>query len=244
MNDDVKYTQNDDGSRSFTLTLTSEQLAKDQFLNNMKDGADLFKSWENQKSLIGKNSIPGADASESDWQKVYDKARPANGYGLDENLEKFANDNGLNKYQAAKFAEYINGLTAPDPNDTGATNLMERLNKEWGDKTAEKVAGVNAVMKQSWSEEENKAFENLPNSMQVSIAKAIDGVLSTFGVKGADFQIGKGGTPATPVQPDRAGYDKERRELMKNGNYTDLDDKALRRKYNIGYIDITKFMNR
>ena len=243
MDDNVKYTQNDDGSRSFTLTLTSEQLAKDQFLGNMKDGADLFKSWENQKSMIGKNSIPNADAPESDWQKIYEKARPANGYGLDEKLEKFASDNGLNKYQATKFAEYVNGLTAPDPNDTGATNLMERLTKEWGEKTAEKVAGVNAVMKQTWTEEENKAFESLPNSMQVSIAKAIDSVLSAFGVKGADFQVGKGGTPATAPASDRAGYDKERREMMEKGQFTDMMDKALRKKYNVGYIDIKKFMN-
>lgn len=241
--DDIKYTQNDDGSRSFTLTLSAEQLSKDQFLGNMKDGADLFKSWENQKSMIGKNSIPNADASESDWQKIYEKARPANGYGLDEKLEKFASDNGLNKYQAAKFAEYVNGLTAPDPNDTGATNLMERLTKEWGDKTAEKVAGVNAVMQKTWTEDENKAFESLPNSMQVSVAKAIDSMLSAFGVKGADFQVGKGGAPASSAKPDRDGYNKERRELLEKGQYSDLADKELRKKYNVGYIDITKFMN-
>ena len=240
--DDIKYTQNDDGSRSFTLTLSADQLSKDQFLGNMKDGADLFKSWESQKSMIGKNSIPNADASEADWQKIYEKARPANGYGLDEKLEKFAHDNGLNKYQAAKFAEYVNGLTAPDPNDTGATNLMERLTKEWGDKTAEKVTGVNAVMQKTWSEEENKAFESLPNSMQVSIAKAIDSMLSAFGVKGADFQVGKGGTPAATIKSDRSGYDTERRTLIEKGQYTDLADKELRKKYNVGYIDITKFM--
>ena len=56
-----EYTQNEDGSRSYTITLTAEQLASDQFLNDMKNGDALFKSWESQKSMIGKNTIPNAE---------------------------------------------------------------------------------------------------------------------------------------------------------------------------------------
>lgn len=240
MDDDVKYTQNDDGSRSYNFTLTQEQIAGDQFLGAMKDGADLLKSWQNQKGLIGAKSIPNADAPEDDWKRIYEKARPADGkYGLtDETLEKFASDNGLNKYQAGRFAEFVAKMKEPDPNNTGSENLAQRLNAEWGEKTGEKVTMINALMKQAWSETENQEFEKLPNSVQVMVAKALDSALAKFGVKGADFQIGIGAQPAGAPKRDWDGYEKEKREMMKDGNFSDLQDKALRQKYNIGYINL------
>ena len=107
-----EYTQNEDGSRSYTITLTAEQLASDQFLNDMKSGDALFKSWESQKSMIGKNTIPNADAGADAWASVYEKTRPANGYGLENaDMEKLFSDNGLNKHQARIWLNRIYHLT-------------------------------------------------------------------------------------------------------------------------------------
>lgn len=240
---DKDYTQNDDGSRSYSFTLTAEQLASDQFLNNMKTGADLFKSWDSQKSMIGKNTIPGADAAAEAWNPIYDKIRPANGYGLnDEKLEKVASDNGLNKYQAANIASYIKELTAEPADVHDPNKLGEMCVAEWKDKAGEKISLINAVMKNAFSEEMDKSFSARDNETQMFVAKAIDAVLEKFGVKNADFTIGKGGTPATTTR-DRAGYEKEKREMIEKGHFTDLDDKALRNKYNIGYIDIKSAFN-
>ena len=56
------------------------------------------------------------------------KARPADGkYGLDnENLEKFANENGLNKHQATKLATYVKDLTAVPAEETSQEALGEQ----------------------------------------------------------------------------------------------------------------------
>lgn len=241
---DKDYTQNDDGSRSYTFTLTAEQLASDQFLNNMKTGADLFKSWDSQKSMIGKNTIPGADASAEAWKPIYDKIRPADGkYGLDdEKLEKFASENGLNKYQAANIAGYIKDLTTEPAELHDANKLGEMCNAKWGDKAGERVSLINAVMTNAFSDEMNTEFDSLTNQQKMQVVTAIDAILNKFGVKTADFTIGKGGTPSTTTR-DRAGYEKEKREMIEKGHFTDLDDKALRNKYHVGYIDIKSAFN-
>lgn len=241
MDEDLKYIQNDDGSRSFTLTLTQDQLNSDQFLNNMKDGGDLLKSWESQKSMIGRNNIPNAEATEEEWAKVYEKARPADGkYGLDnENLEKFANENGLNKHQAAKLATYVKDLTAVPAEETSQEALATKLTAAFGEKMAEKVTLINAVMKESWSEEEDNAFNELPNSQKVLFATLLDKALEKYAVKGADFKVGTGGIAPTVGKADRAGYEAERLEIAKAGkNLTDIEDRKLREKYGIKYIDV------
>lgn len=241
MDEDVKYTQNDDGSRSFTLTLTQDQLNSDQFLNNMKDGGDLLKSWESQKSMIGRNNIPNAEATEEEWAKVYEKARPADGkYGLDnENLEKFANENGLNKHQAAKLATYVKDLTAVPAEETSQEALATKLTAALGEKMPEKVTLINAVMQECWTEEEDNAFNEMPNSKKVLVAKLIDNILSKYSVKGADFKVGTGGIAPTAGKADRSGYEAERLEIAKAGkNLTDIEDRKLREKYGIKYIDV------
>lgn len=241
MDNDLKYTQNDDGSRSFTLTLTQEQLNSDQFLNNMKDGGDLLKSWESQKSMIGRNNIPNADATEEEWAKVYEKARPADGkYGLgNETLEKFANENGLNKHQATKLATYVKDLTAVPEEETSDESLAKKLNDAFGEKMPEKVSLINAVMKESWTEEEDNAFNGLQNSTKVLFATLLDKALSKYAVKGADFRVGNGGNAPVAGKPDRDGYNAARMEYAKSGRtMTDVEERQLREKHGIGYIDV------
>lgn len=243
--DDIKYTQNEDGSRSFNFTLTSEQLSKDQFLNNMKDGADLFKSWESQKSMIGKNNLPSQDATAEDWAKVYEKIRPADGkYGLeDEKLEKFANENGLNKYQAKNLSDMVKGLTTLPETETDPKELGKMLSGLWGDKVNEKVERINALMKNAWSEEQDKNFNGLSNSQKVAMSTLIDAILDKFGVKGADFTVGTGGSNPNPNKADREGYLKERAEIASQGRtINEFEERALRKKYNIGYIDVSKII--
>lgn len=241
MEEDVKYTQNDDGSRSFTLTLTQDQLNSDQFLNNMKDGGDLLKSWESQKSMIGRNNIPNSEATEEEWAKVYEKARPADGkYGLEnEQLEKFANENGLNKHQASKLATYVKDLTAVPEEETSQEALAKKLTDAFGEKMGEKVSLINTIMKESWTEEEDNSFNELPNSQKVLFATLLDKALSKYAVKGADFRIGTGGNAPTAGKADRAGYEAERLEYAKAGkSLTDIEERKLRDKYGIKYIDV------
>ena len=192
MSDEIKYTQDETGARTFSFTLTPEQLASDQFLGDIKDGADLIKSWESQKSMIGAKMIPSENATDAEWAKYYEKTRPSDGkYGLeDESLEKFASDNGLTKKQAAAVAARIKEVTTLGEDEIGAEALDKQLSAAFGEKVGEVVAQVNEVMKLSWSEEENKSFEKLPNSMQVLVAKGFKAVLDKFGVKAADFRHG------------------------------------------------------
>lgn len=232
-----EYTQNEDGSRSYTLTLTADQLASDQFLSNMKTGADLFKSWESQKSMIGKNTIPNADAGADAWASVYEKTRAANGYGLDNpDMEKLFFDNGLNKFQAAAIADYVKNLTAEDPKLHDDGELAKMFSGKFGDKAGETIARVNGVLN-TMGEEWNKSFDSADNNFKLQMSEVILAMLDKFGVKPADFTVGKGGAPANPTH-DRAGYEKEKREMIEKGSFTDLDDRALRQKYNVPFIDI------
>lgn len=232
-----EYTQNDDGSRSYTITLTAEQLASDPFLNDMKNGDDLFKSWESQKSMIGKNTIPNADAGADAWASVYEKTRPAGGYGLDNaDMEKLFSDNGLNKHQAAAISSYITEQLKEDPKAHDDAELAKLFSGKFGEKAGETIARVNSVLG-TMGEEWNKVFDSADNNFKLQMSEVILAMLDKFGVKAADFTVGKGGTPATPTH-DRAGYEKEKREMMEKGSYTDLDDRALRQKYNVPFIDI------
>lgn len=236
--EEQQYVQNDDGSRSYTFTLTQEQLNADNFLNQMKTGADLLTSWSNQKKMIGQKNLPSADSPEEDWQRVYEKARPSDYELDDENLKKFASDNGLNKYQAKRLAEYITKATTVPPEAKDEKELAKLISSQWGEKTNEKIQLFNAVMEKAWSKEQNEAFDNMTNAEKMAQLKIMDSLLSAFGVKGADFQIGKGGTAPAQKQRDWEGYEKEKAERIKNGIFTDKDDRALRQKHNIGYIDI------
>lgn len=232
-----EYTQNEDGSRSYTITLTAEQLASDQFLNDMKNGDALFKSWESQKSMIGKNTIPNADAGADAWASVYEKTRPANGYGLENaDMEKLFSDNGLNKHQANAISNYITEQLKGDPKAHDDAELAKMFSSKFGEKAGENIARINTVL-ETMGEEWNKNFDSADNNFKMQMSEVILSMLDKFGVKPADFTVGKGGTPANPTH-DRAGYEKEKREMIEKGQFTDLDDRALRQKYGVSYIDI------
>lgn len=237
-----EYTQNEDGSRSYSITLTKEQLSSDPFLENMKTGGDLLKSWESQKSMIGKNAIPNADANPEAWANVYEKARPTNGYGLEnEDMEKLFNDNGLNKHQATAIANFFKEQTKENPLLHDENELAKMFSSKFGDKTGETVARVNTVL-EAMGEDWNKSFDSADNNFKFQMSEVILNLLDKFGVKPADFTVGKGGTPATPTH-DRDGYEKEKREMIEKGRFTDLDDIALRKKYGVNFIDITQMFN-
>jgi hypothetical protein len=234
MSDDTQYVQGDDGSRTFTISVPAETLQSDEFLNNMKSGEDLMKSWTNQKSMIGKNSIPDEKSTDEVWNKFYEKTRPTSGYGTgDESIDKLLYDNGLTAKQGLGISSFIKEMKTIPESETNGTQI-----KSWIESIgADKAGAVDAVINETLSKEEQDIFKK--DSEKVAVLKIAQKIVEKFGVKPADFQVGKGGTPATLNKSDREGYNREKSDIIKSGRmFTDLDDRVLRQKYGVTYINI------
>lgn len=150
------------------LSSIDEGLRENPSLQNIKDINNLAKVYVDTKSKVGSMiSIPGEEATQEDWGKIFDKlGRPetADGYEVSlgedapdevqETISQFkakAHEFGLSKAQAENMFKWYNeteqalsGKTQEAYNAKLA-EAKESLQKEWGDKFEEKMNQANAA---------------------------------------------------------------------------------------------------
>ena len=143
-----------------------EGLRENPSLQNIKDVNSLAKVYVDTKSKVGSMiSIPGEDATQEDWGKIYDRlGRPesADGYEISmgddvaddikETISQFkgkAHEFGLSKAQAESMFKWYTDTEqsinskAMEAYNAKLAGAKDSLQKEWGDKYDEKMNHAN-----------------------------------------------------------------------------------------------------
>jgi len=114
-----------------------EQYADRAWAGNVKSLDDLYSQHDNVQTMIGKKSVPGADATDEQLQEYYGQLRPETFEGYDlqlpEGVEAEINTDDQNKYK--EFFHSI-GLTPRQANDLFQFHVGQEGEKAAGQQTA------------------------------------------------------------------------------------------------------------
>lgn len=202
-----------------------EAYADKGYAANIKSHDDLWSQFDNAQSMIGKKSIPGADATDEQVQEFYKQIRPQTSEGyelaLPEGIEMEINQDSQNAYKdffhangfsprqaQALFAFHAEQTKAQNDAHTAAQPTQETLDADFdkilSEKYGSKEAGDEAVKitlqhALEHSEETKNALADLPNNQLmavVDLVNAMHGKLPSKQEEGAP----EGGDPATGSQ--------------------------------------------
>lgn len=170
-----------------------EQYKSKNWAKNIKSLDDLYKSYDNAQSLIGKKTIGIPDfekASEEEIKSFYDKLTPKTieDYEFSEEMtqeekEFYGNlfkDNGVNKKSAqAMISTFKNYLNSFYDNDAFIGELKDRFGTDY----KERVNDTTKVLQKYFPKEDQKILDNLPNKMLCAMLQFADNVKQGYGIE-------------------------------------------------------------
>jgi len=215
------------------FTIPAEYQEK-SWAKNIKSVEDLYKSYDNAQSLIGKKTIGIPDfekATDEELKDFYSKTAPADikDYGMDNftdaEKEVFGNlfkENGINKKQAqniiAKFGEYQTQFISED-------GFNAELKARFGDDYKTKVTETNAFLRKHLSKEDGSLLNGMPNKLLGTMLSFASNVKKAYGV---DVKSNVDNKAVENIGYTKADYDKtvlEMFNLDKQGKLTEAQRK-------------------
>lgn len=170
-----------------------EQYKDKNWAKNIKSLDDLYKSYDNAQSLIGKKTIGIPDfekASEEEIKSFYDKLTPKDikDYNFDDEMtqeekEFYGNlfkENGVNKKSAqamvSTFKNYINSFYDND-------NFVAELKERFGNNYEERVNDTTKVLQKYFPKEDREMFDKLPNKMLCAMLQFAENIKQGYGIE-------------------------------------------------------------
>lgn len=183
-----------------------EEYKETGWAKNIKSNEDLWKSYANAQSLIGKKSIPDFDtADDKAIQEYYSRVRPkeATDYDLGdvlldneaEQVRKTFYDNGLNKKQAkAVLDQFVDIVKADATAKYGTESFKTEMESAFGQDWEAKTKNITNFMKSALSQKDFEAVgENMTNASIKTLYQLADKMMSTYGAKDSDIAVRQAG---------------------------------------------------
>lgn len=226
-----------------------EAYAEKSWAQNIKSHDDLYNQFDNLQGMIGKKSVPGADASDEQLQEFYTQLRPeeAGGYDLSlpegveadqsgdavqaeiEAVKGIFHKHGLSQKQAqGAYADYIAmQIEARPTEEQQDAAYAETMKAKYGEHAiaAEKVAaqylvGSDATFKETFKELSPEAMSNV-----------IEGINKIHNKFTKEDTSPEGGQPApASSMDDKIAESNKLRMELKNGSPFDAGHKESRAK--------------
>lgn len=180
-----------------------EQYKERGWTKNIKSIDDLYKSYDNAQSLIGKKTVmPEAPADYKDYGID----------GIDENFLKMFHEAGLPKDTAKKLIDTYNKVFGEQEKEYqkqfDIEDFKTNLVKEISD-----VQGLNNVHDRLQDYVNEEALKKIPNDTKIGIYKAMYNLMKDYGANEPKI-MGAESTKAVAVDT-RESLDKEFRETIK-----------------------------
>jgi len=158
---------------------------------NIKSQEDLFKSYDNAQSLIGKKTIGIPDfekATDDELKEYYSKTAPAEakeyefGEIADSDKEFFGNlfkENGLNKRQAKdifnKYMEYSNQYRSDE-------GFQEELKARFGENSIKTLDETKTFLNKYLKNEDKNILDKMPNKVVGMMLEFANNVKKDYGI--------------------------------------------------------------
>lgn len=206
---------------------------------NIKSMEDLYKSYDNAQSLIGKKTIGIPDfekATDEELKEFYSKTAPADikEYGMDNFTDKekeiFGNlfkENGINKRQAQNIISKFNEFQQQFINEE---DFNKELKTRFGDNYKQITNEATALLRQHLSKEDGELLNGMPNKLLGTMLSLANNIKKTYGV---DLKSKVDNKAVENIGYTRADYDKtvlEMFNLDKQGKLTEAQRKEYTSK--------------
>lgn len=158
---------------------------------NIKSQEDLFKSYDNAQSLIGKKTIGMPDfekATDEELKEYYSKTAPADikdyefGEIADSDKEFFGSlfkENGLNKRQAKdiynKYMEYSNQYRSDD-------DFQSELKNRFGENSIKTLDETKSFLNKYLGNEDKNILDKMPNKVVGMMLEFANNVKKDYGI--------------------------------------------------------------
>lgn len=247
---------NDSGVSREAVTAPSEdfsvpeQYADRSWAKNIKSMDDMFSQFDNAQSMIGKKSVPSADASAEEWNAFYEQLRPesADGYELslpegfegevDEKEQAafkelfhklgFTPQQGQGLYEGAIaiMNEFAGEQPTPEQIDQEFAGMMEET---FGNKAQDAIKTANKYLA-AQGEEAIQAMNMLPNEQLKYVISTINNIHNSFAKEDGAPMINDSASGSAPTTAELV---RKANELRRSEAMTDpfhKDNAAVRQE--------------
>lgn len=221
-----------------TFSVPAEYQEK-SWAKNIKSMEDLYKSYDNAQSLIGKKTIGIPDfekATDEELKEFYSKTAPADikDYGMDNFTDKekeiFGNlfkENGINKKQAQNIISKFNEFQEQFVNEE---DFKKELQTRFGDNYKQVTNEATALLRKHLSKEDGELLNGMPNKLLGTMLSLANNIKKSYGV---DLKSNVDNKAVENIGYTRADYDKtvlEMFNLDKQGKLTETQRKEYTSK--------------